>query len=158
MEGQLVVGTPDAGGPSARLVVHVLATTAEGTRCALMSAKRLTDGLDARVVLLAPRVTSFAAAFDPSSDERAAIVAEHRSLAARVGIEVTVLFCVCQRLDDVVHEMLGRSSLVIVGGRRRTWCPGHERLVRRLTSEGYPVVFAQIGADQAPARVHAMAS
>jgi hypothetical protein len=125
----------------------VLATTPEGTRSALTSAKRLIDGLDARVVLLVPRLTSFAARFDPSSDERAVLVDEHRALAASVGVHVTVLFCVCHRYDDVVHQMLGRSSLVIVGGRRRAlWPSREERLVGRLSAEGYPVVFAQVGA------------
>lgn len=106
---------------SGQLSVHVLATTVEGTRCALMSAKRLTDSLDARVLLLVPRLQSFSARFDPASDERTTLIDENRALAASVGVHVTVLFCVCQRYDDAVHQMFGRSSLVIVGGRRRPW-------------------------------------
>jgi hypothetical protein len=143
---------------SARLSVHVFATTTEGTRCALVTAKRLTEGLDARIVLLVTRRHSFAVPFDPSSDERAALVDRHRALAADVGVHVTVMFCVCHRLDDVAHQMLGRSSLVIVGGRRRLWWPSREeRLVSRLTAEGYPVVFARVGTE-AMAGVPAMAS
>ena len=69
------------------------------------------------------------------------------------GVNVTVLVCVCQRLEDVVHQMLGRSSPVLVGGRRRSWWPTREqRLVRRLIGEGYPVVFAQVGATPLQAR------
>jgi hypothetical protein len=60
---------------------------------------------------------------------------------------LSVLFCVCQRLDDVAHQLLGRSGLVIVGGRRRLWWRSREqRLVDRLIGEGYPVVFVQVGA------------
>jgi hypothetical protein len=128
--------------------VHVLATTVEGTRCALTSAKRLTERLHARVVLLVPRLTSFSVPFDPASDEAAVLIDEHRALAASIGVHVTVLLCVCQRYGDVVHQMLSQSSLLVIGGRKRVWWPSREeRLVSRLFAEGYPVVFAQVGAD-----------
>jgi hypothetical protein len=61
-------------------------------------------------------------------------------------VHVNVIFCVCHRYDDVVHQLLGRSALLIVGGRTRTWWPTREeRLASRLAREGYPVVFAQVG-------------
>jgi hypothetical protein len=155
----------DAGQPTeevvtcatpAKLSVNVLATTHDGTRCALDVAKRLTGGLDAQVVLLLPRLGSFASGFDPASQERSTLVDEHRALAADVGVHAKVLFCVCHRYDDVVHQMLGKSSLLIVGGRKRIWWPtAEERLVSRLAGEGYPVVFALVGAQ--PLRVPAEA-
>ncbi len=124
-----------------------------------MTAKRLTEGLDARVVLLVPRLKSFSVPFDPASDEGTRLIDEHRAQAASVGVHVTVLLCVCQRYDDVVHQMLGRSSLLVVGGQKRVWWPSREeRLVSRLFAEGYPVVFAQIGAGHAAAHAQAMAS
>jgi hypothetical protein len=133
----------------AKLSVNVLATTHDGTRCALDVAKRLTGGLDAQIVLLLPRVASFGGGFNPASQERDALVDEHRALAADVGVHVNVIFCVCHRYDDVVHQLLGRSALLIVGGRTRTWWPTREeRLVSRLAREGYPVVFAQAGTRQ----------
>jgi hypothetical protein len=134
-------------------LVHVLATTTEGTACALGSAKRLAGGLDAQVVLLVPCVTHVGAPFDPSGHERTTLIDWYRALAAEVGVHANVLFCVCHWCDDVVHQMLGRSSLLIVGGRRRLWWPTREeRLVSRLSAEGYPVVFAQVGARPATAR------
>jgi hypothetical protein len=152
------LSTADAGS-SGRLTVHVLATTVEGTTCALQSAKRLTAGLHTRVVLLVHSRKSLSASSHATSAERASLVDRYGSVAAAVGVDVTVLFCVCQRVDDVVHQMLGRSSLVIVGGRRRVWWPSREqRLVQRLTAGGYPVVFAQVGVELACARVPVMAS
>ena len=139
-------------GTAGALAVHVLATSHDGTRSALAIAKRLTSGHDMRVVLVVPRLTSFAPQFDPTGPERTALIDEHRALAADVGLHVTALFCICARLDDVAHQLLGKSGLVIVGGRRRVWWPSREqRLVDRLIREGYPVVFADIGARPAGA-------
>jgi len=131
----------------ATLSVNVLATTRDGTRGALDVAKRLTSGLDARIVLLLPRLASFAGRVDVGSEECNALVDEHRALAADVGVHVNVLCCVCHRYDDLVHQMLDDSSLLVIGGRHRLWWPGREeRLVRRLSREGYPVVFARVAA------------
>ena len=139
---------PEVGAQARTLSVNVLATTRDGTACALASAKRLIGGLDAHVVLLVPRLTRFASPFDPSGEERARVIDEYRALAAEVGVHVSVFLCVCRRRDDVVHQMLGRSSLLIVGGRtRRWWRTREERLVSRLSREGYPVVFARVGAE-----------
>jgi hypothetical protein len=72
---------------------------------------------------------------------------EHGNLAACPGVKAIVMVCVCRRVTDVVRQMLDRSSLVIVGGQRRTWWPSPEqRLVHRLVGEGYLVLFAQVGA------------
>jgi hypothetical protein len=135
----------EAGAARCAISFHVLATTQEGTRSALATAKRLTGGLDARVVLLVPRLTPLLARFDPTSGESGALLDQHRRLAAEVGVHVNVMFCVCHRRADIVHQMLGRSSLVIVGGRKRAWWPSREqRLADRLIGEGYAVVFARV--------------
>jgi hypothetical protein len=136
------------------LAVTVLATTQDGTRSALTVAKRLTNGNGARVVLVVPRLTSFGPRFDPTGPERRALVDEHRRVAADVGVHVPVMFCVCSRLAHVPHQLLGMSGLVIIGGRRRVWWPSREqRLAERLTGEGYPVVFADVGALASRAEV-----
>ncbi len=104
---------------SAPMSMYVLGSKIEGTWCALMTARRLTSGRDARVTLLVPRR------------------------------DATVHICVYRRLDDAVHEVIGRSSLLILGGRRGAlWPTRDERLARRLIDRGYPVVFAQVGADR----------
>ena len=135
--------------PMTRVPVHVIATTPEGTKCALTVARQLTHGVDSRVVLLVPRLTSYCDRADLSSRKRAALVDEHHALAADAGVHVTVLVCVCRRLDDVVEQLLGPATLVIVGGRRNLWWPSREqRLVDRLTSGGHSVVFADLRAQR----------
>ena len=147
-----------AGAPPT-FAVHVLATTPAGTRSALAVAKRLTAANPARVVLAVPRLTSFATQFDPTGIERTAVIDGNRALAAEVGVHVTVLLCVCRRLDDVVHSLLGRTGFVIVGRRLRGFWPSREqRLVRRLVGEGYRVVFAGTGTRSARAQVRCLSS
>ena len=155
MDARLAAVTPpEISRSSLESTVHVLATTPEGTKSALVSAVGLSNTLHARIILLLPRLNAFSVPVDRVRMEQAASVDEHRALAARLGARVDTLCCVCQRLDDVVHQMLGRSSLVIVGGRRRAWWPSREqRLVRRLIASGYAVVFAPVGGAGVARRV-----
>ena len=88
----------------------------------------------------------FAAPFDPSGEERDAMLDGYRQIAADAGVRVSVVFCVCARVADV-DQMLGPSTLLIVGGRSRAWWPTRERrLMDRLVGQGYPVIFADVGA------------
>jgi hypothetical protein len=144
---------------SRRLSIHVLATTVEGTMSALTSARRLIDGHDARIALLVPAAHARGAFVEQSSGKHAELVEKHRALAASVGLHVTVLVCVCRRHDDLVHSMFDRSSLIVLGGRIQAWWPSREqRLFRRLTAEGYPAIFAQVGAEQAVPGIPVMVS
>jgi hypothetical protein len=132
------------------LTVYVVATTTDGTKCALAAAKRLTSDVAGQVTLMVPRVTGFTAPFDPTTAERAETIDRYQTIAAEVGVHATVLFCVCCRPDDIVQQMLGASTLLVVGGRTRVWWPTRERrLVDRLVGKGYPVVFADVRAAQA---------
>jgi hypothetical protein len=134
------------------LTVYVVATSAAGTRCALAAAKRLASDTGGTVVLIVPRLTGFTAPFDPTTAERTETIDRYQAIAAEVGVHATVLFCVCRRPDDIVHQMLGASALLLVGGRTRVWWPTRERrLVDRLVGKGYPVVFADIRAAEAQA-------
>ncbi|HEY7791178.1 MAG TPA: outer membrane beta-barrel protein [Vicinamibacterales bacterium] len=128
----------DRSRPASALALHVLATTPDGTQSALELAARLIDDTDAQLVVLVPRYPSARPGASDESD-----VDVYRALAARLGVQATVIGCVCRRLDDIVRQMLGRSSLIIVGGARRLWWPSREqRLADRLMTAGYPVLFS----------------
>ncbi len=146
MGGRAGVEAAAAVESSPRLSIHVLATTVEGTACALECAKRVTAGVDARVVIFVPTRKAFRPA-ERAGEEPDALIARHRAAAADAGVRATVLACICDRVDDVIGHLIAPSGLVIVGGHRGWWWPSREqRLVGRLTADGYPVVFAQIGA------------
>jgi hypothetical protein len=59
-----------------------------------------------------------------------------RRLAPSVGLHLTLLFCVCQRYDDVVDQRVSRSSLLVAGGRKRARWPSREE--RRVSCHAWP--------------------
>jgi len=124
--------------------MHVIATTDAGTLSALAEAKRRMEGVDAaRIVLLVPHPVSYSAPPDPET--AAAISEHHRALAASAGVDAIVRVCFCRKRDDVFRWMLGRRSLVVMGGRQRRWWPtAAERIAERLKRQGHEVVFAGV--------------
>jgi hypothetical protein len=124
-----------------RPAILVVATTGEGTQCALRSAKRLAAP-DARVRVIVPQLTSIGDAPMTAEDERRAVDA-CRDLAKQAGISASVISCVCRRYDDV-RSLLDPASLLIIGGQRRAlWPTREQRFADRLAAAGYSVVFAQ---------------
>jgi hypothetical protein len=135
--------------PSRPLAVQVVATTDEGTRCALAEASQLTDGLNGRIIVLVPHQVSYAVPLDDPNEAPEVITEQYRSLASAVGIEATVRLCLCRRHDDVFRWLLFRRSPIVIGGRRRKWWPtAAERVARRLIAEGHDVIFADVGAEE----------
>ena len=131
-----------AYGPAVEM--HVIATTHEGTLGALAEARRRADGIDAaRIVLLVPHPVSYAAPPDPEA--AAAISDEYRALAASAGVDAIVRVCFCRKREDVFRWMLGKRSVVLMGGRQRWWWPTPaERIAERLKRQGHDVVFAGV--------------
>jgi hypothetical protein len=147
MDGRADVEAAPVAESLPRLSIHVLATTVEGTACALECAKRVTAGADARVVIFVPVRKAFPPA-ERAGEDPDALIARHRAAAADASVRATVLACICDRVDDVIGHLIAPSGLVIIAGHRGWWWPSREqRLVGRLAANGYPVIFAQIGAD-----------
>jgi hypothetical protein len=126
--------------------IHIVATTEEGTRGALVEASALASRLrSARVVLLVPQfVSSLDRPGDP--DAGATIRERHRQLASDVGLTAIIRVCVCRQYAEILQWMLGRHAVIVVGGRRRWWWPTAEQhLARDLRRVGHNVVFADVG-------------
>ena len=128
--------------PSPRL--EVIATTAEGTRAALVEAKRLAPDAEP-IVLLIPQITT-ASMLREGPLRSTRVVESYQALARTAGVEAIVRLCHCGSYRDVVRWMLGRPSLIVIGGRRRRlWPTAAQRMVRALQRAGHRVVFADVG-------------
>ena len=125
--------------------MHVIATTEEGTRRALVEAGRISERIrPSRVVLLVPRIVSFLRPpAGPLEDAR--IKDQYRDLAEDTGVDATVRVCVCQRPDEAFLWMLRKPSTIVIGGRRRWWWPTPaQQTARYLKDAGHQVVFAAV--------------
>jgi hypothetical protein len=130
--------------PWSAVAMHVIATTDEGTLSALAEAKRRVHGVDAaRIVLLVPHRVSYAVPPDPEA--ATAISEQYRALVTSAGVDAVVRVCFCRRREDAFRWMLGKRSLVVMGGRHRWWWPtAAERIAERLKRQGHDVVFAGV--------------
>ena len=124
--------------------MHVIATGYEGTLSALAEARRRVYGVDAaRIVLLVPHPVSYAAPPDP--DAAAGISEQYRLLAASAGVDAVVRVCFCRKREDAFRWMLGKRSVVVMGGRHRWWWPtAAQQMARWLKKAGHDVVFAAL--------------
>jgi hypothetical protein len=122
---------------------QIVATTDEGTRCALRAATNLANGSDARVLLLVPHVIRL---FQPANRHDAILITDrYRAIARDVGVDALVRLCVCRRVDDMFRWMLGPGARIVIGGRQRRWWPSAaQRMARRLEALGHDVVFATV--------------
>jgi len=139
--------TPDAAvDGSNRLRVYVVATTGEGTQCALLAAQRLAAGLDARIIILVPHVVSYVVPLESPNEDPTVLIDEYRALAARAGVDASVRLCLCRRPIDVFKTLLSERSTIVLGGHRGRWWPSAaQRMAHELRREGYDIVFVEVG-------------
>ena len=122
----------------ARPAVCVLATTVEGTRSALAVAERLAEGFGARIAMLLPIPRRASTSdLDLTNDAGGGF----EGLVPADARDVTMIACV-GRPEHLVHTLADKHSLIVIGGPSGLWPSRERRLARRLTRQGYAVVFA----------------
>jgi hypothetical protein len=122
--------------------VIVIFTTTEATLAALRVAVSLSRACNASVRLIAQQSPTHAAPAD-SAPSRSPVESSdfRRRLAQEIDARVDVLVCVYRRVADLARTLLGRHSLVVIGGRASWWPTRQERLRRALESQGHYVLF-----------------
>jgi len=121
----------DAASPEVPQQVRVIATTAVGTRAALIEARRVASQLKLnKVVMLVPQLASSVASVE-SPDDDATTVATYRQLARRLGVDAGVNLCICRSVREMLQWMVPRGCMVTLGGRRRWWPTREQRTAGR---------------------------
>jgi hypothetical protein len=137
-------GTPASGGEESRLDVAVVFTSVECTLAALKHAGALAHRLGVRITLLVPQVVPYPLPLTSPPvlidwNER-----RFRVIAEASPVETTVRLYFCRDRNETLLKLLGRRSLVVVGGPRKWWrFTSEEALARKLRRAGHEVVFIE---------------
>jgi hypothetical protein len=135
-------------------IIHVVATTFDGTRAAASAAIPLAKGAGARLVLLVPRVVSYATDLENPSEAGTVFAETYERLVHELGGAADVQMCLCRTIDDLIANLAAGRSRVVVGGPVGRWLTSpEERFAGRLTRAGCSVVFAASGANATQRRV-----
>jgi hypothetical protein len=133
------------------LVIHIVATTLDGTRAALAGAAILGRDLDARLILLVPHVVPYAQPLDRPAVRAAFVEERFRRLVETLATDVIIQVCLCRPHSATLTQLLPCDGWVLVGGRRGwLWRTREERLVAGLIRTGRQALFLEQGASARP--------
>src|SRR5207237_5654213 len=107
-------------------IVHVIATTFDGTRAAVAAAIPLAKGSGARLVVLVPRVVSYATELESPIDGTVFFAKRYEAIVHELGGAADVQICLCRTVDDVIATVARARSRVVVGGPAGRWLTSPE--------------------------------
>lgn len=125
-------------------VVHVLATTDDGTRAALAAGVPLARGSHARLVILVPQIVPYPLDVDGPTDATTFVERRYRDLLREVGGEAEIRVCLCRTPREVMQAIPLASTVVVGGASGGVLASREERMARQLTRLGHHTVFAAV--------------
>jgi len=137
-------------------LVHVIATTVEGTRAAVAIADPLARGAGARLVVLVPRIAAEDGDIDAPPDPTARFVQRYTEMVQSLGASAAVESFACDTIDALVDRLCDAHACIVIGGPVGRWLTSpEERFANRLARLGCQVIFAPAGANTTQRRVAA---
>ena len=126
-----------------KLNIAVVFTSVETTLAALKEAGKLANDLGARIRLLVPQVVPY-----PLSLESPPVSVDWNEkrfhvIASESLVETAVQIYLCRDRTQALESMLGSSSIVVVGSRKRRWPTSEKRLASKLRKAGRQVILAE---------------
>ena len=128
--------------------IHVVATTIDGTKAALVAAKREAKLRGAGVVLLVPTVEAPDTPGEESVDATNWRVARYRRLVREAGQPVQIRICPCGNVAQAAAPIGSPNNVLFVGGPMRwLWLSAEQRMAATLRRSGHHVVFVGCNRD-----------
>lgn len=124
------------------LQVYVVFTDIEATKAALTTAIELARDLNARLVLLIPKIVPW-----PLPLEAPPVCGEFTErvvskIAGEREANITARVYLCRDRDRTIRYAIEPGSLVVIGNRKRWWPSRTPRLARLLTRDGHDIILA----------------
>jgi hypothetical protein len=127
-----------------KLSISVVFTSVESTLAALKKAGSLANSLGARIMLVALQIVPYPLPLEPPPVLIEFNENRFRVLASQSPVQTSVQIYLCRDRFETLTSVLKAVSIVVLGGRKRTWWPTKdERLARRLRRAGYEVIFKE---------------
>lgn len=128
-------------GTGQELVVNVVATGEAETLFALRSAARFAARLGARVSLAVLHVVPFPRELDDPQVQLPALRARYGNLVAAADVEADVHIYLCRSKREAARQLFTKSSIVVLGGKKRLWPTRESRLGKLLDNLGHKVLL-----------------
>ena len=126
-----------------RLHVAVVFTSTTATLAALKKAGALAESLSARITLVVPQIVPFPLPLESPPVLLDFSEQKFRQIAAESPVETTVHINLCRDRIETLRAVLPDRSVVVLGGRRRWWPTGEQRLARQLRRAGHEVILTE---------------
>jgi len=141
MSSGVPVRAPVRSDEQPQLAIHIVYTSEPETISALRHAAKLSTGLGARLLVLAPQVVPYGVDLDqpPVSPEFTA--GRMLRLAEQAGVEADVHVVLCRNRLDGLESVLGTHAVVI---------GGENKLARQLSKRGHDVLVVVGQASDLP--------
>jgi K+-transporting ATPase KdpF subunit len=124
------------------LDVSVVFTSVDSTLQALKEAGELANSLGARITLLVPQVVPYPLPLETPPVMLDFSERRFRVMASQSPVETRVHIYLCRDKLQLLTSVLRRGSIVVVGGRKRSWWPTRDQaFARRLSRAGFEVIF-----------------
>jgi hypothetical protein len=132
-----------AAGAELELVIPY--TLPEQTRAVMERAAVLTQGLNARISLVAVHAIPQASTYGCPTSTHAFLVARLLELSQTSPLPVSAQVVLASSRDEGFEHALRPGSTVLVGCRKQFWRTSEERLARKLAEAGHKVALVYLG-------------
>ena len=143
LNAQPVPPPPVAPNEAACLQIYVIFTTSSETAAAIRATKAMADGLRAQISVLVASEVPFPLPLDEPPIPVAFTEGRVREAVVHGDVPARVEILLCRDRLTAIRETLPARSLVIVGGRRRWYRHGPNKIARILKQDGHRVISVE---------------
>ena len=137
------LGPPDGCEDAGRFELAVVFTSFDATIAALKMAGALASGLSAHITLVVAQAVPYPLSLEDPPVLLDFIRPRLGQIASDSPVETTIRHYLCRDRLVTLTAVLKRSSIVVIGGRKKWWPTREKILARRLRRFGHDVILTE---------------